>query len=45
MIHSYATVFQLGHKMIAGIFSSPVVVEEKIDGSSFSFGLIDGELQ
>jgi len=45
MIHSYATVFQLGHKMIAEIFSSPVVVEEKIDGSSFSFGLIDGELQ
>jgi len=45
MIHSYATVFQLGHKMIADIFNSPVVIEEKIDGSSFSFGLIDGELQ
>ena len=45
MIHSYATVFQLGHKMIADIFSSPVVLEEKIDGSSFSFGIIDGELQ
>ena len=45
MINSYATVFQLGHKMIADIFSSMVVVEEKIDGSSFSFGLIDGELQ
>jgi len=45
MIHSYATVFQLGHKMIADIFSGPVVVEEKVDGSSFSFGLIDGELQ
>lgn len=45
MIHSYATVFQLGHKMITDIFSSPVVLEEKIDGSSFSFGLIDGELQ
>ena len=45
MIHSYATVFQLGHKMIAEIFSSPVVLEEKIDGSSFSFGIIDGELQ
>ena len=45
MIHSYATVFQLGHKMIADIFNSPVVIEEKIDGSSFSFGMIDGELQ
>ena len=45
MINSYATVFQLGHKMIADIFSSPVVLEEKIDGSSFSFGIIDGELQ
>ena len=45
MIHSYATVFQLGYKMISDIFSSPVVLEEKIDGSSFSFGIIDGELQ
>lgn len=44
-INSYPTVFAIGHKAIEGIFSSPVIVEEKIDGSQFSFGLIDGELQ
>lgn len=43
-LHSYATVFAIGHKMIEGLFSGPVVVEEKVDGSQFSFGLIDGEL-
>jgi hypothetical protein len=43
-IHSYPSVMQIGHKMIADIFKSPVLVEEKIDGSQFSFGLIGGEL-
>lgn len=45
MIYSYPTVFSLGHKAIQGIFDSPVIVEEKIDGSQFSFGVIEGELQ
>lgn len=44
-INSYPTVYALGHKAIEGIFDSPVIVEEKIDGSQFSFGLIDGELR
>lgn len=44
-INSYPTVFAIGHKAIQNIFSSPVIVEEKIDGSQFSFGIIDGELQ
>lgn len=43
-INSYSEVCQLGHKMIEGLLSGPVVVEEKVDGSQFSFGLIDGEL-
>jgi hypothetical protein len=43
-IHSYPTVFQIGHAMIKDLFSGPVVVEEKVDGSQFSFGLVDGEL-
>jgi RNA ligase len=43
-INSYPSVMQIGHKMIADIFKSPVLVEEKIDGSQFSFGIIDGEL-
>lgn len=45
MIHSYPSVYQLGHRAIEGIFNGPVTIEEKIDGSQFSFGIIDGELQ
>lgn len=45
MINSYPSVMQIGHKMILDIFKSPVLIEEKIDGSQFSFGVsIDGEL-
>lgn len=44
MLHSYPSVYQIGHKAIEGIFNDPVVVEEKIDGSQFSFGIVDGEL-
>lgn len=43
-IHSYPSVMQVGHKMIADLFKTPVLIEEKIDGSQFSFGVIDGEL-
>lgn len=45
MIHSYPSIYAIGHKAIADIFKSEVLVEEKIDGSQFSFGVIDGELQ
>lgn len=44
-IYSYPTVYAIGHKQIQNIFDGPVTVEEKVDGSQFSFGLIDGELQ
>lgn len=43
-IESYPMVFAIGHRAIADIFLDPVLVEEKIDGSQFSFGMIDGEL-
>jgi hypothetical protein len=43
-IHSYPSVMQIGHKMIADIFTGDVLIEEKIDGSQFSFGLLGGEL-
>ncbi len=43
-IASYPTVFAIGHKAISDIFNGPVIVEEKIDGSQFSFGLLDVEL-
>lgn len=42
--HSYPKVYAIGHKAIAGIFDSDVIVEEKVDGSQFSFGKVDGEL-
>lgn len=37
MITSYPSIFNIGHKAIKDIFTTPVVVEEKIDGSQFSF--------
>lgn len=43
--HSYPKVLSLGHKHLQGIFQDPVIVEEKIDGSQFSFGVFDGELK
>jgi|SRR5579859_842568 len=45
MISSYSTIFALGHKAVAPLLDVEVIVEEKIDGSQFSFGKIDGELQ
>lgn len=37
--HSYPSIYNLGHRAISELLFSPVVVEEKIDGSQFSFGL------
>jgi hypothetical protein len=37
---SYPSIFNLGHKAIQDLFSVPINVEEKVDGSQFSFGLI-----
>lgn len=45
MIHRYSTVYQIGHRAIQNLFEDAVIVEEKVDGSQFSFGVIDGELQ
>lgn len=43
--HSYPSIYALGHKAIKDLFADPVIVEEKVDGSQFSFGIIDGELR
>jgi hypothetical protein len=44
--HSYSQIFNLGHKAIADLLKVPVYVEEKIDGSQFSFGLTEeGEIK
>ncbi|KKN82290.1 hypothetical protein LCGC14_0311030 [marine sediment metagenome] len=43
--HSYPSVYALGHSALVGLLEGDVVVQEKIDGSQFSFGIIDGELK
>lgn len=44
-IPTYGKVIVYGHRYNKMIFDSPVVVQEKVDGSQFSFGILDGELQ
>src|ERR1043166_6393267 len=39
--HSYPSVFALGHKHLAELLLDPVLVEEKVDGSQFSFGVFN----
>lgn len=39
--HSYPSLFTLGHRAIQDLLLDPVVVEEKIDGSQFSFGIFN----
>lgn len=43
-LRSYPKIYALGHKAIRSIFEGPVVVQEKVDGSQFSFGVIEGKL-
>lgn len=42
-MRSYPSIYNLGHKAVTDIFLDPVVVQEKIDGSQFSFGRFQGE--
>lgn len=44
MITSYPKIWNLGHPHIAELFFDEVRVEEKVDGSQFSFGVLDGNL-
>lgn len=43
--HSYPKIFALGHRAIKDLFLDDVLVEEKIDGSQFSFGVFNGEFR
>lgn len=43
--HSYPSIYNLGHKNVLDIFNEDVLIEEKIDGSQFSFGLFADELR
>lgn len=37
---SYPSIYNLGHRAVKDLLSFPHLVEEKIDGSQFSFGLV-----
>lgn len=39
MLSSYPSIYALGHRYIADLFKGPVTIEEKVDGSQFSFGV------
>jgi hypothetical protein len=39
--HSYPSIFAIGHRALSELLLDPVLVEEKVDGSQFSFGLFD----
>jgi hypothetical protein len=43
-LHSYPKVYAIGHAAVAELFLEPVLVEEKVDGSQFSFGRVGDEL-
>lgn len=43
--NSYPKIFALGHRALKHLFDNPVLIEEKIDGSQFSFAKINGELR
>lgn len=43
-IPSYPKIYNLGHRYISELFLDEVVIQEKVDGSQFSFARIGGEL-
>lgn len=43
--HSYPKIYNVGHAAVVDIFSDSLVVQEKVDGSQFSFGRFNGELR
>lgn len=43
--HSYPSPYAFGHRGVYDILDGEVLIEEKIDGSQFSFGFYDGKLK
>lgn len=43
--HSYPKLYNLGHSALKLLALDSVIVEEKVDGSQFSFGKFNGELR
>lgn len=44
-INSYPNIFAVGHRYLSELLLGNVLVEEKVDGSQFSFGKFNGELR
>jgi len=45
LLHSYPDVYEIGHKAVQDLLTDPVVCQEKIDGSQFSFGIMAGQIR
>jgi hypothetical protein len=45
MLSSYPSIFTLGHRAVKDLFNTEVLIEEKVDGSQFSFGIHQGEMR
>lgn len=43
--HSYPKIYNLGHSAVTELMNGNITVQEKVDGSQFSFGLIDGVMR
>lgn len=43
--HSYGKIYSLGHPSIVDLFDGEVTIEEKVDGSQFSFGVFNNEIK
>lgn len=42
---SYSSIFHLGHRAVNELTLVPCIVQEKVDGSQFSFGVFGGEIR
>jgi hypothetical protein len=43
-LSGYPKVYNMGHPVIEGLLLDDVLIEEKVDGSQFSFGVVGGEV-
>lgn len=43
--NSYGKIYAIGHRAASRLFEGEVTIEEKVDGSQFSFGVFDGEIK
>ena len=43
-LKKYSSLYTAGHRKTLDLFAGDVIVEEKVDGSQFSFGVIEGEI-